>query len=484
MKRLITLISIMLVSVAVSKSQYVGDALKYSLNFPVITARSLAMGNAFTSLGGDFSSAYTNPAGLGLYRKSEFLFSPGLGYSGMKSNYFGTKNDDFKYQFIMGNLGYVGTYNSNKDKGLVSASYAVGYNRLNNFNGNTYIRGTNSANSLTDYFVENANGVDPENLDAFYERLAFDSYIIDTIAGSNFEYAPWVPLPVDQRKSIETTGGTGQWTFALGMNFSNVFYLGFGMGINQLQYKQTTVHSEFYNGNENDFNSFRFTEELDVEGTGFTANMGMMVRIMKIVKVGAILQLPTYYKLGEVYYNTMHSEFDGDTYDVVPTDINGDRIDAGAFDYRLNTPLRLQSGASLQLGTTGIIAADIEFVNYSGMRLRERDSFTDFEDSNREIAVAYRSVVNLKLGGEIRFGNLSLRAGGGYYPSPYSSGEMNAKASYSELTTGLGYRDKNFFFDLGFSGLFHQEKYILYYDNTSSLDLFKYRLLATVGFRF
>jgi long-subunit fatty acid transport protein len=228
-------------------------------------------------------------------------------------------------------------------------------------------------------------------------------------------------LPVDQRKTIETTGGTGQWTFALGMNFSNVFYMGFGVGINQLKYDQLTVHSEYYNGGENDFRNFRFSEDLNVEGTGFTANMGMMVRVMKIVKLGASLHLPTFYKLSEVYYNTLSSEFDNDSYDVVPTDGNGEKLEAGTFDYRLSTPLRLLTGASIQLGTAGIIAADIEYVNYSNMRLRERDAYTDFSETNRQIEDAYRSVVNFKLGSEVRFGNLSVRAGGGYYPSPYTS---------------------------------------------------------------
>ena len=36
------------------------------------TARSQAMGGAFTALGADLSNTYINPAGLGFYNRSEF----------------------------------------------------------------------------------------------------------------------------------------------------------------------------------------------------------------------------------------------------------------------------------------------------------------------------------------------------------------------------------------------------------------------------
>lgn len=493
MKKLISLVSLF-VCLSTVQGQYVADAIKYSQNFPTLTARTMAMGGAFTSLGGDFSSAYINPAGLGLYRKSEFIFSPGLGYAKSAADYLGQKNDDYKYQFILSSLGYVGTYNSNKDKGLVSASYAIGYNRLNNFNNNTYIRGENSVSTLADYFWDNAEGVDPESLDAFYERLAFDGYIIDTVPNTNFQYGTPIVRPVNQRKTIETKGGTGEWSFSFGLNFSNTLYFGMGLGIQQIRYEQTTIHSEFDDRDLTDFSYFHFTEDVDVQGTGISLKMGMMARLFKIMRIGGSLHLPTYYRLTEDYYNTLFSEFDnGATHDIVPTDASGNELEVGTFDYKLNTPLKLQGGASVQIGKMGLIAADVEYIDYSSMRLGERDAFTDFSESNRDIENIYRPVVNLKLGGEIRLNNLSLRLGGGLYPSPYASGELNENSGYTELTSGLGYRDSNFFFDLGFSALFHEEEYNLYsaynnegefINNIATLNQNKFRFIATMGFRF
>ena len=334
----------------------------------------MSMGNAFTSLGGDFSSAYLNPAGLGLYRKSEFHFSPGMGYSNISTLYNSQKNNDYKYQFILSSLGYVGTYNTNKDKGLVSASYAVGYSRLNNFYNNTYIRGENTSSSFADYFLAGANHKDPETLDALSDRLAFDAYVIDTVPGSAFEYFKVAEnLPVTQRKIVETTGGTGEWSFGFGLNFSNIMYVGMGIGIYQLNYSQTNIISEFDDYDLNDFSNYHYTEDLDVKGTGFSMKMGVMVRPVEILRIGAAVHLPTYYRIEEVYVNSMYSEFDNG---FIPTEVNGDIYAEGNFEYNLNTPLKLMGGISLQLGKLGIISADLEYIDYSDMRVRERYEMT------------------------------------------------------------------------------------------------------------
>jgi hypothetical protein len=511
MKKIISLV-VAVTCYTTIQAQYLAEAIKYSQNFPTLTARSLAMGGAFTSLGGDFASTSLNPAGLGLYRKSEFVFSPSLNYSLAESNYYGVSsnsgysdidnfgdlNEDVKYQFNISNLGYVGTYLSGKDQGLVSASYAIGYNRLNNFNRTFSVSGINDSTSLVDAFFyddmsDDANGSDingtpPEDLNPFGSGVAFETFLIDTIPGS-FDYDTPVLLPVDQRRTVDSRGGTGQYTFGFGLNFSNIWYVGMNLGIYHISYEGTTRHTEYDATNATDFNNFTYTEDLDVEGNGFGLSMGTMVRIFKIMRLGATLHLPTFYKIEEVYRTSIVSEFDNDNFEF---------SSEGNFVYRLSTPLRLQGGASVQLGKAGILAADIEYINYSGMLLREQrgDSEDVFSNSNDDIDNVFRPVVNLKLGGEARLlENLFVRAGGGFYPSPYTSDELNSDASYLELTGGLGYRSSSFFVDFGFSSLFHEEKYNAYsaynyrapnnyVNNLADVDQMKFRFVISTGFRF
>jgi hypothetical protein len=494
MKKLISLVTI-IACVTMVQAQYVANALRFSQNFPTFTARSMAMGGAFTSLGGDFSSAYINPAGLGLYRKSEFHFTPGLSYTNTNAKYIGQSQTDYKYQLMMSSLGYVGTYNSNKEKGLVSASYAIGYNRLNNFDNNIMIKGNNDNSSYSDYFVEYAssNHITPDKLDPFYERLAYDAWVIDTMNYTD-QYKSLVPVPIEQRRFVQTKGGIGEWSFAFGLNFNNAFYVGMGLGINQLKYKQSSSHSEINHNNSYAFRSFDFKEDLSVKGTGINFKIGLLARVTKSIRIGTTIFLPTFYNLEETYYNTMYSEYDDSSFLIKPTDVNGNELEAGKFKYNLNTPFKVKSGISVQIGKVGIISGDVEYINYTSIKMRTDNDYGTSNDHavvdgvNSAIDSAYRSVFNLKLGGEVRLGGFAIRVGGGYYPSPYASGELNKNASYTEITSGIGYRNNNIFFDFGFSGIFHKEYYNLYtsnnFDNIATLQQQKYRFIATIGFKF
>jgi hypothetical protein len=492
MKKIISLIGI-LVGISTAQAQYVTEALRYSQNFPTLTARSISMGGAFTSLGGDFASSYVNPAGLGLYRKSEFSFTPSLSLAKTTADYIGQDNSDYKYQFAISNFGYVGTYRSNRDKGLVSASYAIGYNRLQNFNNNTIIRGTNVNSSYSDYFVESSDRVVPEDLNSFGARLLYDAWVIDTVDYIDL-YESLVPLPIDQYRKISSKGGIGEWTFAFGLNFSDRLYFGMGLGITQLKYEQNVLHSETNYDTYYSFRSFDMNDDLKVEGTGISLKLGLTARITEGLRIGTALNLPTFYNISEEYYSTVYSVYDNETYYKVPTANDNQELGPGVFEYKLNTPLKLAGGLSYQIGKAGIITGDVEYVNYASIKMRNHDDFNGSIDrqtvdqANSDIEDVYCSVINLKLGGELRFGDFSIRAGGGYYPSPYVSGELNEDASYTMISSGVGYRNNNFFFDMGFSGIFHKENYNLYTsanrNNIASLNQPAYRFLTTIGFRF
>ena len=70
----------------------------YNLSFTAHnygTARTMGMGNAFTALGADMTSATLNPAGIGMYVGSDFSFSPVLLFSKTK-----TANSDTFYNGV------------------------------------------------------------------------------------------------------------------------------------------------------------------------------------------------------------------------------------------------------------------------------------------------------------------------------------------------------------------------------------------------
>jgi hypothetical protein len=71
------------------------------------TARSQAMGGAFTALGGDLSNTYINPAGLGFYNRSEFSGTFNLLSKNTSANYIDTKTLEKRSPLDLGQLGAV-----------------------------------------------------------------------------------------------------------------------------------------------------------------------------------------------------------------------------------------------------------------------------------------------------------------------------------------------------------------------------------------
>ena len=65
------------------------------------------------------------------------------------------------------------------------------------------------------------------------------------------------------------------------------------------------------------------------------------------------------------------------------------------------------------------------------------------------------------------------------------SDKMFEQSDYTEFTGGIGFREKSFYIDMGFSALLHARiTYTLYYDNVADLKTNRYRLITTFGLRF
>src|SRR5687767_307743 len=85
----ILLVLISIISSLCLFAQEPADALRYSWYTPSGTARQQAVGGAMTSLGGDLSAAFINPAGLGFYKTGDIVITPGFNLLNNKSTYLG-----------------------------------------------------------------------------------------------------------------------------------------------------------------------------------------------------------------------------------------------------------------------------------------------------------------------------------------------------------------------------------------------------------
>ncbi len=89
MKKIFFIIVSSMLSSSLVIAQEPADALRYSWYVPGGTARQQAVGGAMTSLGGDLSAAFVNPAGLGFYKTGDFVLTPGYAFGNNKSTYYG-----------------------------------------------------------------------------------------------------------------------------------------------------------------------------------------------------------------------------------------------------------------------------------------------------------------------------------------------------------------------------------------------------------
>ena len=102
--RLFKLIALIMILSSNINAQGFDDIARYSQVGTPGTAYASGMGGAVGAVGADFSSASVNPAGIGLYRKSEFAGSLAIFNYSNKASYYGTQTRDRKFNFNIPSL--------------------------------------------------------------------------------------------------------------------------------------------------------------------------------------------------------------------------------------------------------------------------------------------------------------------------------------------------------------------------------------------
>lgn len=477
MKKLFLYTAISLMTISLGFAQNETDALRYSQFNYGGTARFNSMGGAFGALGGDFSALSVNPAGIGIYRKSEISFTPVLTYNQTGSTYFSKYNDDMKYDFNFGNIGVVFAFNRPKinENGWQGFQLGFGYNRHTSFENRTIIEGFNNQSSLMTQYLDQAIAEgSTANFDPFTTLLAWDAFLIDQSGGEYF-----VDMDngnVNQRKEINTSGNINEYNITFGGNYGDLLYLGASFGFPRIRYEEESTYEETDAQEISPyFNSLQIKQNLTTKGSGFNFKIGAIIRPIDPVRIGVSFHSPTFYDLTDRYSTDLSSDLS-----FLDTTVYSPE---GRFDYELTTPLRLNGSLGFVLGKIGLISFDYEMVDYSTMRLRSGDYM--FSDENSVIREVYDIQHNLKAGGEIRLSPIVLRAGYALYGSPYKKGINDG--SISKISGGFGLREEAYFLDFAYVYSMSNEDYYLYsseYTPAVKTEHLGHTFLMTLGFKF
>ena len=440
-------------------SQNENDALRYSLINYNGTARFSGLSGAYGAVGADFSSLSQNPAGIGLFRRSEFTITPMFDGAKTESSFAGSSNNEMRNAIYLGNIGYVWAIKL-KDKnnnGLKQLQFGFGVNRTSLFNNRMVISGFNNENSLLTSYINqaNASGTGLADLDNFGAGLAYDVNLI-YVNDATGKYAIDMPNGgVQQTKTIETKGSMSETVLSMGGNFNDKLYVGATVGFPDIRYEEQSTYTEEDLNNLNPyFKSFKRTENLKTTGSGVNLKFGFIYSPISFLRIGGALHTPTnYYSMTDKWNTTMVAVYDQD-----PTK-SKDSPD-GSYDYKLYTPMKAIGSIAFILGQFGLISADYEYVDYSTAHLSAKDY--NFLDENNNVKSKLTSATNIRLGAELKTGIYAIRGGYNLYGSPYKNEGSLGLGSRQGYSLGFGMHEKGYFLDFAFTHTTADDNYYFY----------------------
>ena len=528
-KKFLALVVALLVQTVAVMAQNDIDAMRYSQTSSYGDARFMSMGGAFGSLGANISCMNFNPAGIAMYRKGEFVFTPGVQFQSADATHYGTNASDFSTKLNISNVGFVAAWDQqprvnqsnnyqpyNNGGGRYGPgnggnappsrqnsqpapsrnqhwAFGINYNRLVDFNYHTTIEGyVPAANSITSSMANTANGTTINNLNQFYEGLAANTGLIvpysdgTTLAydSTATKYAPlsaYTPgMILQQTKSIQSSGRVGELAFALASSFSDRFYVGASIGVPLVKYNYQSTLTEFdYKNADSQFHSLQYQENLITTGAGINLKLGGIYRFNTGIKLGLYGQTATYYKLTDNYQNAMYANWDSSQYN------SSSQSPAGYYTYHLRTPGKAGASVSYVFKKLLAVSVDGEYVNYANARLS--DNAGSFNDVNLTIQNKYSGTANFKAGAELNIRPVVFRAGFASYGSPFGD-ILSGKFVRNSISGGIGFRGAHkVYLDLGVVYTKWSESYYVIdpaYINPSTINNSTLYITATLGIKF
>jgi hypothetical protein len=460
MKRYSILFALFLTFPGLIFAQNFADAFRMSNHQVQGTARSAGMGNAFGALGGDFTSLTINPAGSAIYQKGEFVVTPSYYINDSEMLLNGKSFSDNDQGFSLSNIGAIGSFRAgHNETGLININYGIGYNRLGNFSSNAFANYDQSGVSYLDNIADYANQEALSNNylnqvigDIEYRdwpsKLAWDTYLINPAVDENgneidgsYQSILYENEKVDQRKTYKQSGHIDEYVFNIGFNFYHKLYLGATLGLHDVKYRGFSNYEELLEGN----NSYRFDDELYIDGNGFNLKFGAIYRPTQSVRLGLAFHTPTWYEIDDESVLSMNSQLQE----------NHSSWGSNLYNYDFNSPLKVIFSGAVLFGKRGLLSVDAEYQNYEGMRFRRGGNGTvNFNDLNSEMSNVFNDVFNFRIGGEFKLTNqFTLRGGYEHYGNPFDKTLADVTSLTDDMSTisaGFGYSVNVFAFNVAY----------------------------------
>lgn len=547
MKKILSIMTAAMLGTAVSAQETYDNAQLATKDLNG-TARYVGMGGAMEALGADLSTIGTNPAGIGMFRRSMVAGSFGFN-SQQDAKSFGNAN---KTNMSFDQVGFVYSMRSGRHSML---NFGFNYTKSKNFDQILTAAGRlNNASQNKLSAMKNANGVytlqDKNNglvsnsgaysqADYLYSNVLFNHYkepaenkpADPTNAGLKDGVIVYdnTGLPVYYNATgydfgRSTTGYIGQYDFNVSGNSNDRFYWGFTVGIYDVHYNSSSLYSESLVDGDKAIGDVAMNDERKITGTGFDVKAGLIFRPAEEspFRIGLYVHTPTWYDLTTRNYTVL----DNKTSEAYGSSDYGKSSES--YDFKFYTPWRFGVSLGHTVGNYLALGATYEYADYTTNDIRVNDGGevdywgNYYETSSRDEAMkqniknSLKGVHTVKVGMEFKpEKNFAVRLGYNYQSAMYNKngfkdGSLESYGTYYASTTdytnwkdthrftaGVGYNYGKFSFDLAYlysqtNGDFYP--FMSYVDNSEPkfdnvCDAVKVsnkrnQLLFTVGYKF
>ena len=501
MKKILSIMTAAMLGTAVSAQETYDNAQLATKDLNG-TARYVGMGGAMEALGADISTIGTNPAGIGMFRRSMVAGSFGFN-SQQDAKSFGNANKTnmsfdqagFVYSMRSGrhsmlNFGFNYTKSKNFDQILTAAGRLnnASQNKLSamkNANGvytlqdkNNGLVSNSGAYSQVDYLYSNVlfnhykEPAENESADPTNAHLNKNGVIVYDNTGLPVYYNA---TGYDFGRS--TTGYIGQYDFNVSGNSNDRFYWGFTVGIYDVHYNGSSLYSESLVDGNTAIGDVAMNDERKITGTGFDVKAGLIFRPAEEspFRIGLYVHTPTWYDLTTRNYTVLNNN----TNEAYGSTERGKSSES--YDFKFYTPWRFGVSLGHTVGNYLALGATYEYADYTTNDIRVNDGGevdywgNYYETSSRDEAMkqniknSLKGVHTVKLGMEFKpEKNFAVRLGYNYQSAMYNKngfkdGSLESYGTYYASTTdytnwkdthrftaGVGYNYGKFSFDLAY----------------------------------
>lgn len=501
------------------------------------TARYVAMGGALGALGADMSAMSSNPAAIGLFRRSDLSATFSVLTQGDKPDL-----DADMTHMSFDQLGFVYSTPVRRES-LKYLNIGLNYQKKVNFN-HAFIADQGNTNGLSQSMqmadMLNYTPYSTPLADLMYNACLINPYTYATDGMGNIllddqgnkvvaEYDAFHAAANQYDRIVE--GGMWSCDFNMSVNLKDRVYLGLTFGVDNVDYYDYSTYREYFTGSDGLSELYTLYNTRKIKGCGLNVKLGAIVRPIENspFRIGLAIESPTVYRLDYSSLYSIDSPMSEDNGDIVYGDFVNYRPerDLTTLSMKITTPWKVRVSLGHTIDKYLAIGAEYEYANYSKVKQAYQDweyddwyggwftgSTTRDPSMDRMHRSTLKGVHSFKFGLELNVtDNIAVRAGYNYFSSAFKKGAtldqtgespafgyqtttdyMN-KGDVNLFTAGLGYRGRHFYVDLAYkyrmqSGDFYafDDTYIAMSGSVRlmpvNVDLNTHQVFCSVGYKF